>query len=405
MAIAIALVKFHYLIGLLCLCTSLLACDGTHHSRIKRDKDALLSCIGDSLTEKQTNAVRQKINADHKAELIQAFFNKKHRAGFNGSVLVAQNGVVLFDKQYGYAHLRQKDTLTAAHTFQLASLSKPFTALAVLQLAEDNKLSLEDSVQKFFPKFPYRGVTVKSLLSHRSGLPNYMYTFPDSVSRGQKYPSNQTVMNWFEELKPVANNRPERGFSYNNSNYLVLGAIIEKVSKLTFEEYMKRNLFEPLEMHNTFLATSTDSTFLKRKTVGHQYGRALPKDYYDDIMGDKGIYSTTADLYKFYKGLAGGCIIEKKLMKEAYTPRSFERKGVKNYGYGFRMHLNQESEPKYIYHGGWWKGYNTMFWMGPEHNFVIIVLSNSYNKSVYQIKDVIDILHGEVQNDDIEKDI
>lgn len=383
----------------------LAGCDRTHHSKVKRDKEALTGCIGNPLTESQEAQIRQQINAEEKAAKIQEIFDRKRRGGFNGSVLVAQKGVVLFEKNYGYASLKKKDSLTFQHTFQLASLSKPFTALAILQLKEDKKLSLDDSVQAYFPDFPYKGITISSLLSHRSGLPNYMYTFPDSVRHGKKYPSNLDLIHWFEKIKPIPNNRPERGFSYNNSNYLVLASIVEKVAEMPFDEYLTRHIFEPLGMDNTYLCTSSSEEFHQYKTLGHQNGRLVPKDYYDDVVGDKGIYSNTTDLYRFYKGLSGGCIINPSTMKEAFAPRSFEKPGVKNYGYGFRMHLNEMNEPKYIYHGGWWKGYNTMFWMSPEDNFVIIVLGNSYNRSVYQLKDVIDVLHGEIQNDDIEKDL
>lgn len=372
---------------------------------VNRSKDNVTDCIGKPLTLDQEKAIRQKINADEKTEKIQEIFDRKRRGGFNGSVLVAQNGVILFEKNYGYAHLRKKDSLTHQNTFQLASLSKPFTAIATLQLEEDKKLSLDDSVQVYFPDFPYKGISIRSLLSHRSGLPNYMHSFMDSVRHGKKYPTNLDLMDWFAKIKPRPNNRPERGFSYNNSNYLLLAAIVEKVSEMSFEEYMERNIFEPLGMDNTYMCTSKDENFLLHKTAGHQAGKLLPKDYFDDIVGDKGIYSNTQDLYRFYKGLSNGCLLKKKTLDEAFAPRSFEREGVKNYGYGFRMHLNEAKEPKYIYHGGWWKGYNTMFWMSPQDHFVIIVLGNSYNRSVYQIKDVIDILHGEIQNDDLDKDL
>lgn len=395
--------RFICLAGWLWICIGIASCDRTHHSRVS--KEDITDCIGKPLTQNQENKVRDKIDADKKSEKIQEIFDRKRRGGFNGSVLVAQNGVVIFEKNYGYATLKKKDSLTNQNTFQLASLSKPFTAVATLQLEEDKKLSLDDSVQVYFPNFPYKGISIRSLLSHRSGLPNYMYSFMDSVRHGKKYPSNMEVMHWFEKIKPTPYNRPERGFTYNNSNYLVLAAIVEKVSKMSFEDYLKVNILEPLGMDNTYLCTSKDENFLHYKTAGHQAGKSIPKDYYDDIVGDKGIYSNTTDLYRFYKGLSNGCLLKKKTIEEAFTPRSFERKGMKNYGYGFRMHLNEFNEAKYIYHGGWWKGYNTMLWMSPEDQFVIIVLGNSYNRSVYQLKDVIDILHGEIQNDDIDKDV
>ncbi len=383
------------------------ACDRTQHSKVRQANDWYTECVGEPLTAEQDAKVRQQIDAEKKVAEIEEIFRKKRLAGFNGNVLIAQKGVVLYKKSFGYAHLKEKDTLRADHAFQLASLSKPFTAVAVLKLYEANKISLSDSVQQFFPDFPYHNVTIQNLLSHRSGLPNYTYAFMDSVRRGQKYPANATVMHWFAAVKPTPKpyNRPDRSFHYNNTNYVVLAAIVEKVSGVPFEAYLRKHILDPLGMNHTFLVSNTTESTVSYRTVGHQYGRLVPKDYYDEVYGDKGLCSTTEDLYRFYKGLMADCLLSKKTMREAFSPRSFERAGLKNYGYGFRLHLDELEKPKYIYHGGWWKGYNTMLWMSPADDFVIIVLSNSYNRSVYQVKELIDILHGQVQADDVEKDL
>ncbi|GHB85612.1 serine hydrolase domain-containing protein [Persicitalea jodogahamensis] len=383
------------------------ACDRTQHSKVKQPNDWYTECVGKPLTAEQEVEVRQQIDAEKKVAEITEIFRKKRLGGFNGNVLIAQKGVVLYKQSFGYAHLKEKDTLRADHAFQLASLSKPFTAVAVLKLYEANKLSLDDSIQHFFPDFPYHHITIQNLLSHRSGLPNYTYAFMDSVRRGQKYPANATVMHWFAAVKPTPKlyNRPNRSFSYSNTNYLVLAAIVEKVAGVPFEDYLRKHILDPLGMKHTFLVSDAPDSTAAYRTVGHQYGRIVPKDYYDEVYGDKGLCSTTEDLYRFYKGLMADCLLSRKTMREAFSPRSFERPGMKNYGYGFRLHLNERETPKYIYHGGWWKGYNTMLWMSPDDDFVIIILSNSYNRSVYQVKELLDILHGQVQPDDVEKDL
>ena len=383
------------------------ACDRTQHSKVKQPNDWYTECVGEPLSTEQEAKVRQQIDAERKVAEITEIFRKKRLGGFNGNVLIAQKGVVLYKKSFGYAHLKEKDTLRADHAFQLASLSKPFTAIAILKLYEANKLSLDDSIQHFFPDFPYQNITIQNLLSHRSGLPNYTYAFMDSVRLGQKYPANATVMHWFAAVKPTPRpyNRPDRSFSYSNTNYLVLAAIVEKVAGVPFETYLRKHILDPLGMKHTFLVSNAADSTASYRTVGHQYGRLVPKDYYDEVYGDKGLCSTTEDLYRFYKGLMADCLLSKKTMREAFSPRSFERPGMKNYGYGFRLHLNELEKPKYIYHGGWWKGYNTMMWISPADDFVIIILANSYNRSVYQVKELLDILHGQVQPDDVEKDL
>lgn len=342
-----------------------------------------------------------------KISKIEAIFNKKRRAGFNGNVLIVQKGQILYQNSFGFAHMKAKDTLTSQSRFQLASLSKPFTAVAVLKLIQEGRVNLDDSVQRFFPDFPYHGVKVDMLLSHRSGLPNYIYSFNDSVRHGRKYPDNLDILDWYAKVIPTPQpyNRPGRSFNYCNTNYCVLAAIVEKVTGDSFGKYLNSQILTPLGMRNTFLVTDTTTAALKFRTDGHQYGRRLEKDYYDDVVGDKGLYSTTGDIYRFYNGLMKGLLLDKKLLDEAFKPRSFERDGIRNYGYGFRMHIKEDHSPRFIYHGGWWKGYNTMLWVCPEDDAVIIVLGNTYNRSTYDLRELLEVIHGSVKIDDIEKDI
>ncbi|TLV01548.1 serine hydrolase domain-containing protein [Dyadobacter luticola] len=338
---------------------------------------------------------------------IEEIFQRKRRAGFNGNVLVVQKGKLLYQNSFGFAHMKEKDSLTSESRFQLASLSKPFTAVAVLKLIQEGRVNLDDSVQRFFPDFPYHGVKVDMLLSHRSGLPNYIYSFDDSVRHGKKYPDNLDILDWYAKVKPTPTpyNRPGRSFNYCNTNYCVLAAIVEKVTGEPFGTFLNTEILTPLGMTNTFLVTDTTAKAIVGRTAGHQYGRRLEKDYYDDVVGDKGLYSTTGDIYRFYNGLTQGLVIDKKLLDEAFKPRSFERAGIRNYGYGFRMHTKEDNTPRFIYHGGWWKGYNTMLWIAPEDDAVIIVLGNTYNRSTYDLKELLQVMHGSGAIADIEKEI
>lgn len=380
------------------------ACGSSTEKQIAKSAKDLKSCADEQkLSPEQQQAVRKQIDADHKSTEIEAIIRQKVREGFNGNVLIAQKGIVLYKNCFGLGHFErgQRDTLVEDSKFQLASLSKTFTAVGTLKLIEMGKLSLDDSIQKFYPDFPYHGISVRELLSHRSGLPNYAYAFDDSMKvnfykREKPYPTNATIMHWFATVKPTPQryNIPGRGFSYSNTNYMVLASIIEKVTKQSYESYINKTILEPLGMRETFVATSRNEAFNKHKTAGYQWNRRIPKDYYDDVVGDKGIYSTIGDLFRWYRALNGNCILQKKTMAEAFIPRSFERKGAKNYGYGFRMMLDANDQPEFIYHSGWWKGYNTMFWFSPKDEYVIIMLGNKYNKTVYRVKELIEALHG-----------
>jgi CubicO group peptidase (beta-lactamase class C family) len=380
------------------------ACGSSTEKQIAKSAKDLKSCADEQkLSPEQQQAVRKQIDADHKSTEIEAIIRQKVREGFNGNVLIAQKGIVLYKNCFGLGHFErgERDTLVEDSKFQLASLSKTFTAVGTLKLIEMGKLSLDDSIQKFYPDFPYHGISVRELLSHRSGLPNYAYAFDDSMKvnfykREKPYPTNATIMHWFATVKPTPQryNIPGRGFSYSNTNYMVLASIIEKVTKQSYESYINKTILEPLGMRETFVATSRNEAFNRHKTAGYQWNRRIPKDYYDDVVGDKGIYSTIGDLFRWYRALNGNCILQRKTMAEAFIPRSFERKGAKNYGYGFRMMLDANDQPEFIYHSGWWKGYNTMFWFSPKDEYVIIMLGNKYNKTVYRVKELIEALHG-----------
>ncbi|MBD2705108.1 beta-lactamase family protein [Spirosoma sp. BT702] len=381
-----------------------LAISCNQEKKLNRATKALRNCAdGQVLTSNEEQTVRQQINADQKSQLIEDIIRQKVRGGLNGNVLIAQKGIILYKNCFGLGHFErsQRDTLVEDSKFQLASLSKTFTAVATLKLIDAGKLKFEDTIQKFYPDFPYHGITIRELLSHRSGLPNYQYAFDDSMKvnfykKEKPYPTNATIMHWFATVKPTprAYNIPGRGFSYSNTNYMVLASIIEKSTGQSYEAFIHKNIFEPLGMHHTFVATTKNESFNQHKTAGYQWNRRIPKDYYDDVVGDKGIYSTTGDLFRWYRALNGDCVLPKKRLAEAFIPRSFERKGAKNYGYGFRMMLNDENQPEFIYHSGWWKGYNTMFWFSPKDEYVIIMLGNRYNTTVYRVKELIDVLHG-----------
>ena len=382
-----------------------LSCGQSTQSQLNRSAAEVRSCADDQvLSPDEETSLRQAIRADEKTQHIAAIMQQKVREGLNGNVLIAQKGLVLYKRCFGLAHFEKssRDSLVESSKFQLASLSKTFTAVAVLKLQEMGKISFADSIQQFFPDFPYHGITVRDLLSHRSGLPNYVYAFDDSMKvnyyrKNPKIPTNADIMHWFATVSPTPKryNLPGRGFAYNNTNYMVLAAIVEKVTKQPFEEYLRRNIFLPLGMQDTYVATTKNDSINLNRTAGYQWNRRIPKDYFDDVVGDKGVYSTVGDLFRWYRALNGDCLLSRKTLAEAFIPRSFERRGAKNYGYGFRMMLDSANQPEYIYHSGWWKGYNTMFWFSPKDEYVIIILGNKYNRTVYGIKDLINVLHGD----------
>ena len=320
---------------------------------------------------------------------------------FNGCILVAKNGEIIYEKYAGFRNPKvSKDSVTATTPFHLASVSKTFTAMAIMKLQEQSKLKIDDSVSLYLPGFPLKGVTIKSLLNHRSGIPNYVHYMENLGWNRKKQMTNQDVLDFI-----IANHSriqigpPNKRFSYSNTNYALLALIIEKVTGQQFPEYMKLNFFEPLGMKDTYVFTMADSArFLQ--SFFHN-GRQYAFDYLDQVYGDKNIYSTPRDMLKWDQALYGG-FFKKETLDSAFTGYSFEKPGINNYGLGWRM-FNLKSGKKFVYHNGWWHGNRTAFYRMPDDNATIIAFSNNDYTKVYSCKKIADVFGNYFRNPEEEE--
>jgi len=301
----------------------------------------------------------------------------KHR--FNGSILVAKNGEVLLEDYHGYANPLTKDSITPSTTFHLASVSKTFTGMAIMKLAEENKLHLDDSLQTFFPNFPYQGITVRMLLSHRSGLPNYVYFMTQDPAWRRRIATNNDMLQYMIDKKPALYGYPNRGFHYCNTNFALLALIVEKVSGQPFPEYMKNTIFTPLGMTHTFIFSKQDSANYKPSFQPNNH--PFPLEPIDCIYGDKNVYSTVRDMYLWDQALYSNRVVSQASYEEATKPYSLERPSIHNYGLGWRLMMLPNS--KIVYHNGWWHGNNTVFTRLVDDTATVIVLSNRFNKAIY----------------------
>lgn len=324
---------------------------------------------------------------------LDSFFQSRHKYGqFNGTVLVAKGDKVYYQGAFGYENFTTKDTLSTLSSFQLASVSKTFTATAVLHLVEKGLISLEDTLGSFFPNFPYRNVRVKDLLSHRSGLPNYLY-FCNALWDARKgYMSNDDLIAIMQKHPRLEGTyKPNTRFEYSNTNYALLASIVERVTGEPFPQYMKETFFVPLGMKNTWVFDARGKTPAK---YALSYGANCVKqkdDPYDGIYGDKGIYSSAADMYRWNLSFYQNTLIGSVMQKEAYSPQSFERPGVRNYGYGWRL-IKQPDNTYTVYHNGWWHGNNTVFYRNIQDSLTVIILSNRFNKSVYNVQPIFKLI-------------
>jgi len=328
---------------------------------------------------------------------IDDFMKHLHQvANFNGDVLVAKNGKIIYENAFGWANYPHQDSLKVDSKFQLASVTKTMTSTAILQLMERGKLKLNQDVRDFFPNFPYAGVTIRLLLTHRSGMMNYVY-FVDDVYRAEhrdqkKGITNQQTMDMIAQYKPAPFNKPDKRFLYNNSNFMVLGSIIEKVTGMSYAEYMKENIFDPAGMKNTAVYSKAVYDKIPTNVLGHDrnsWKYSVAPNFLDGPVGAYGIYSTVGDLFLFDRALRAGMLIKPATQDSAYTDRNPMIRGHFNYGYGWR--LFEAPGEKVVYHTGWWHGFRHIFLRDMKNDVTIILLGNMVNGSLLHLDDLFKI--------------
>ena len=315
---------------------------------------------------------------------LDSIFTKLQKTnGFNGTVLFGEKGRIVFQKAYGYADVRRKKgLLTLDSQFGLASVSKMFTATAIMILQEEGKLNYDDDIRKYITEWPYEGVTIRNLLNHRSGMPRYE-TLADEKWPDQHIPLfNEDMIKLFVVHRPEPYFKPDGGFHYCNTNFALLGSIVERVSKQHFEDFMRVRVFDPAGMRHSFIyslrGVNKLPEYVDHGVPGFDAKRKgfmeVPNNYLNGVMGDKIMYSTVGDLFQFDKALYNEVLVKNSTLEEAFTPGSKQRRATAdNYGFGWRTRANADST---VYHYGWWKGFRTFFIRDMEQQRTLIVLTN-----------------------------
>lgn len=366
------------------LSLTFLACSGTDAKGKDQGDAALLA--GDSVSPIQLPApgTVDAATANRIRQGCQNFFDTMLAAnGFNGGIVVAKNGRIVFEQYKGTGFINGFDTVTANTPFHIASVSKTFTAMATLRLWEQGKLNIDDEVSKYLPGFNYVGVTVRTLLNHRSGLPNYLHFLEKMGWDKSKFISNEELLQFLiaRKAEMVDTWSPNIKFSYCNTNYALLALIIEKVSGKKYGQYLQQQFFKPLGMTHTFVFSLADT--LTATTSFDWRGRLMPFNYLDSVYGDKNIYSTPRDLLTWDRALNSGLLFKPETLAQAYAPYSNERPGVKNYGLGWRMNLYPNGK-KIIFHNGWWHGNNAVFIRLLQDSATIILVGNKFCRTTYK---------------------
>ena len=308
---------------------------------------------------------------------------------FNGSALVAKNGVILLNKGYGYRNATDKVANNEQTIFQLGSVTKQFTSAVILKLQEEKKLSVSDKLSKYFPGYPKGdSITIEQLLTHTSGIYNYTNDGKFMANEVTKSANREMMMALFKD-KPL-DFSPGSSWSYSNSGYSLLGYIIEAVTKKPYEQAVRKYIFTPLKMtHSGF-----DFTHLKSNEKAIGYFKLNDKEKVEAPIVDSSvsfsagaIYSTIGDLYLWHKALQKNSILSREQQEKAYTP-------VKNrYGYGWS--IDSIEGKRRVSHGGGIHGFITTIARVPEDDICIVLLSNASNTTVGEIsKSIFAILYG-----------
>jgi len=343
-------------------------------------------------------AAISKEKLQHYNNACDHFFDSlllRHGA-FNGGILVAKDGNIVYERYAGFANpASRKDSLGINSAFHLASVSKTFTAMAILKLWEQGRLSIEDSLGKYFPNFPYKDITVKMLLSHRSGLPNYVHYLELNGWDKRKMVNNVDVLTSLYMMKPPLEFPSGRHFSYCNTNYALLALIIEKVTGHSYADFLNQTFFTPLQMRDSYVFSLKDTA---RSMLSYQFNnRPYRMEFLDAVYGDKNVYSTPRDMLKWDQALYSGGLFKQATLDSAFAGYSFEKEGKRNYGLGWRMTFLDNGK-KLLYHNGWWHGNNAAFIRLTDEKATIIVLGNKFNRRIYASKHAADIFGNYLQN-------
>jgi CubicO group peptidase (beta-lactamase class C family) len=319
-------------------------------------------------------------------ELVSAYTNNE---SFNGSVLVAQKGVILLQKGYGYKNAAKKEMNDGNTIYQIGSITKQFTSAVILRLQEKKKLSVHDKLSKYFPALPFAdSVNIENLLTHTSGIYNYTNNADFMKTEAVKPTSQEKLFALFKD-KPLEF-EPGSKFSYSNSGYILLGYIIEKVTGKPYEKVIHEMIFTPLQMsHSGF-----DFAALSSPNRATGYFSLSKTDNTPATIVDSSasfaagaIYTTVGDLYKWDRSLYTEKIISKASLKDAYTPRKDK------YGFGWSIDTAY-AKPVYK-HGGGIFGFSTDILRSPEEDICIILFDNKGDGSLEKIAEGLNaILHN-----------
>lgn len=322
---------------------------------------------------------------------------------FSGVVLVAKKGKIEYEKAVGYSDFAKQVPLQKTAIFELASVSKQFTAMVIMMLKEKGLLTYDDLIEKYL-NIPYKGISIRNLLTHTSGLPDYQ-AIMDAHWDKSKVAGNNDILDYLNQYRPAILFEPGTKYAYSNTGYVLLASIAEKVSGRDFIEFCTTEIFHKLGMKHTAIRTLQEKSTVKNFAIGHIYVKekntyiradSFPSSDYTLWLGNrKGpgrISSTTEDLLKWDQALYTEILISQEALQQAFTPMLLKDGTISNYGFGWNIIPNNPAG-RIVWHDGDNPGYKTQIMRYLEKKMTLIILCNNasdqFNTIIKQIHTIL----------------
>ena len=330
------------------------------------------------------------VKAQTKSEKLDSIFTLLHQNNrFNGSILIAEKGVPIFEKSYGFANVEQQELLTNNSIYKLNSVTKQFTAMGIIILKNKGQLKLTDTLSEYIPELKiYKNVTIQHLLTHTHGIPDYDSLFAEKWNKC-KIANNKDIIKLYKKYKPTKRFNPGEKFFYGGIGFELLAVVIERVSHKTYNDFLIENIFSPLKMNNTFDYHRFENKLIKNNiAIGYTYSDSLKKHIRPEILsnqaeitwsngiyGSGNIHTTTSDLLKWDRALYDENFISKSDLKLIYQPTLLNNGNKMNYGFGWWL-MNKDNIGEIVYHAGNSNGFETHFERHLDKDKTIIILQN-----------------------------
>lgn len=320
---------------------------------------------------------------------------------FSGVVLFADNGNPVLHKAYGVRNYEAQAPMEANDIFELASVSKQFTAMTIMMLKQEGKLDYDDNVEKYLPGSHYQGITIRQLLNHTSGLPDYQAVMDEHWDKS-KVAGNPDIFEYLKIYHPPMKFVPGEKYEYSNTGYVFLASITEAVSGQDFVGFCKEKIFEPLQMASTAIRDNDQKNKLPNLAYGHIYvgeeGRYVRADSFPSsnytiwLGGRKGpgrVSATAADLLKWDKALYTDQLVPQETLAEAFAPATLNDGSASNYGFGWEI-IPESPAGKVVWHNGDNPGYKTIIVRYLDAKKTLIVLNNNYHPQFENARGAVD---------------